>query len=116
MRTLVPKKAMAELNSLLGTTDVDAIDFAKDESTLFFRIGERVLTSRQLTGQFPNFEAVLPRDNNKFVTVRTKIFPPPSSASPSSPTSVQAPSSCVWIRARSRFVVLGRDRRVRRSD
>ena len=72
MRTLVPKKAMAELNSLLGTTDVDAIDFAKDESTLFFRIGERVLTSRQLTGQFPNFEAVLPRDNNKFVTVRTE--------------------------------------------
>jgi DNA polymerase-3 subunit beta len=27
------------------------------------------LTSRQLTGQFPNYEAVLPRDNNKFVTV-----------------------------------------------
>src|SRR5246127_4513906 len=72
LKTLVPKKAMAELNSLLGTTDVDAIEFAKDESTLFFRIGERVLTSRQLTGQFPNFEAVLPRDNNKFVTVRTE--------------------------------------------
>ena len=72
MRTLVPKKAMAELNSLLGTTDVDAIDFADDESTLFFRIGERVLTTRQLTGQFPNFEAVLPRDNNKFVIVRTE--------------------------------------------
>jgi DNA polymerase-3 subunit beta len=29
-----------------------------------------VLTSRQLTGQFPNYEAVLPRDNNKVVIVR----------------------------------------------
>jgi DNA polymerase-3 subunit beta len=70
MKTLVPKKAMAELNSLLNSTDVDAVEFGKDESTLFFRIGGRVLTSRQLTGQFPNYEAVLPRDNNKYVTVR----------------------------------------------
>ena len=70
MKTLVPKKAMSELASLLNSTDVESIDFAKDDSTLFFRIGARVLTSRQLTGQFPNYEAVLPRDNNKSVVVR----------------------------------------------
>ncbi len=69
MRVLVPKKAMAELSTLLGVTDAPAIEFAKDESTLFFRVGGRLLTSRQLTGQFPNYEAVLPRDNNKSVTV-----------------------------------------------
>ena len=71
MRVLVPKKAMAELNTLLSVTDDPAasVEFAKDESTLFFRIGGRLLTSRQLTGQFPNYEAVLPRDNNKSVTV-----------------------------------------------
>jgi DNA polymerase-3 subunit beta len=49
---------------------VETIEFAKDESTLFFRVGARLLTSRQLTGQFPNYEAVLPKDNNKAVTVR----------------------------------------------
>jgi DNA polymerase-3 subunit beta len=69
MRVLVPKKAMAELSTLLSVSDTPAVDFAKDESTLFFRVGGRLLTSRQLTGQFPNFEAVLPRDNNKSVTV-----------------------------------------------
>lgn len=69
MKTLVPKKAMAELNVLLQSGDVDEVEFAKDESTLFFRVGGRLLTSRQLTGQFPNFEAVLPRDNNKVITV-----------------------------------------------
>jgi len=74
MKTLVPKKAMSELNSLLQNTDADVIEFAKDESTLFFRIGQRLLTSRQLTGQFPNFEAVLPKDNNKSVTVRRDEF------------------------------------------
>ena len=69
LKTLIPKKAMDELKSLLDSTDAETIEFAKDESTLFFRIGPRLLTSRQLTGQFPNFEAVLPKDNNKSVTL-----------------------------------------------
>ncbi|HEX4489065.1 MAG TPA: DNA polymerase III subunit beta, partial [Terriglobales bacterium] len=69
MKTLIPKKAMDELKSLLDSTDVESIDFAKDESTLYFRIGPRLLTSRQLTGQFPNFEAVLPKDNSKSINL-----------------------------------------------
>ncbi len=69
MKTLVPKKAMDELKSLLDS-DVETIEFAKDESTLYFRVGPRLLTSRQLTGQFPNFEAVLPKDNNKSVMIQ----------------------------------------------
>ena len=69
MKTLVPKKAMDELKSLLDS-DVETIEFAKDESTLYFRVGPRLLTSRQLTGQFPNYEAVLPKDNNKSVLVQ----------------------------------------------
>ena len=69
MKTLIPKKCMDELKSLLDSTDAETIDFAKDESTLYFRIGPRLLTSRQLTGQFPNFEAVLPKDNSKSITL-----------------------------------------------
>ncbi len=71
-KTLIPRKALAELNGLLSNTEAEQIDFADDEQTLFFRIGGRVLTSRKLTGQFPNYEAVLPRDNNKFVIVRSE--------------------------------------------
>ncbi len=74
LKTLVPKKAMNELRILLDATDAEHIEFAKDESTLFFRIGRRLLTSRQLTGQFPNYEAVLPKDNNKSITVRSADF------------------------------------------
>ena len=74
MKTLVPKKAMNELRILLDATDSDHVEFAKDDSTLFFRIGQRLLTSRQLTGQFPNYEAVLPKDNNKSITVKSADF------------------------------------------
>jgi DNA polymerase-3 subunit beta len=69
MKTLIPKKAMDELKSLLDS-DVETIDFAKDESTLFFRVGPRLLTSRQLTGQFPNYEAVLPKDITKSIALQ----------------------------------------------
>ena len=69
MKTLVPKKAMDELKSLLDS-DIETIEFSKDESTLYFRVGPRLLTSRQLTGQFPNYEAVLPKDNNKSVLIQ----------------------------------------------
>ena len=72
MKTLIPKKAMDELKSLLDShvgSEVETIDFAKDESTLFFRVGPRLLTSRQLTGQFPNYEAVLPKDITKSIAL-----------------------------------------------
>src|SRR6202044_3038357 len=71
-KTLIPRKALSELSSLLGSTDSETLEFADDDQTLFFRVGGRVLTSRKLTGQFPNYEAVLPRDNNKFVIVRSE--------------------------------------------
>jgi DNA polymerase III subunit beta len=71
-KTLIPRKALAELQSLLSASDAEYLEFADDEQTLFFRIGHRTLTSRKLTGQFPNFEAVMPRDNNKFVVVRSE--------------------------------------------
>jgi DNA polymerase III subunit beta len=70
-RVLIPRKALHELEQLLGNTEVEKVDFADTEQTLFFRVGHRHLTSRKLTGQFPNFEAVLPRDNTKFAVVRS---------------------------------------------
>lgn len=70
-RVLIPRKALQELQQLLSAPDVEKIDFADDEHTLFFRVGHRTLSSRKLSGQFPNFEAVMPRDNTKFAVVRS---------------------------------------------
>jgi len=70
LKVLVPKKAMDEVEKLSGAADSDSqIEFAKDESHLFFQVKHRLLISRILTGQFPNYEAVLPRDNNKHVVI-----------------------------------------------
>ncbi len=70
VKVLIPKKAMDEVEKLSSAAGSDAhIEFAKDESHLFFQAGHRLLISRILTGQFPNYEAVLPRDNNKNVVI-----------------------------------------------
>ena len=69
-RVLVPKKAMVEVQRLAAEAgDEDQIEFARDDSHLFFQVGPRLLISRMLTGQFPNYEAVLPRENNKVVVL-----------------------------------------------
>jgi DNA polymerase-3 subunit beta len=68
-RVLIPRKALQELQQLLTYTEAEKVEFADDEHTLFFRVGHRTLSTRKLTGQFPNFEAVMPRDNTKFAVV-----------------------------------------------
>lgn len=74
-RVLVPKKALIELQRLANDAGDDAvIEFSRDDSYLFFQLGSRKLVSRILTGQFPNYPAVLPRDNNKIVTIDHKEF------------------------------------------
>ena len=70
-RVLIPRKALQELQQLLGNTEEEKVEFADDEHTLFFRVGHRTLSTRKLSGQFPNFEAVMPRDNTKFAVVRS---------------------------------------------
>ncbi len=75
LRVLIPKKAMGELLRLLTEAGAEAaVQFSKDESHLFFAVGDpapagtgRLLISRMLTGQFPNYEAVLPRENKRVV-------------------------------------------------
>jgi DNA polymerase-3 subunit beta len=69
-RALLPRKAMGELARLAAEAPDDArLLFAGDENHLFFQIGDRLLLSRKLTGNFPDFERVLPKDHPQNVTL-----------------------------------------------
>jgi DNA polymerase-3 subunit beta len=70
IKVLVPRKAMGELVRMISESpDTERIGFSRDDNHLFFDMGKRLLISRLLTGQFPNYEAVLPRNNDRIVTV-----------------------------------------------
>ena len=75
IKVLIPKKAMGELVKMISESpDIDQIAFSRDDNHLFFGMGKRLLISRMLTGQFPNYEAVLPRGNDRvFVVNRDEI-------------------------------------------
>ena len=74
-RVLVPKKAMSEIQRLAAQAgDEGVIEFAQDESHLFFYVNGRLLSSRKLTGQFPNYEAVLPREVTRTVALERGEF------------------------------------------
>jgi len=69
-RLLIPKRAVAGLKRLADAQESDTpIEIAKDESHLFFSSGGSLLISRTISGQFPNYESVLPNSNNIVVTV-----------------------------------------------
>ena len=68
LKALIPKKAMAEITKLAAEARESAtIDFATDENHLFFECGGRLLITRRLTGQFPDYERVLPKERGTTV-------------------------------------------------
>lgn len=60
VRAIIPKKALSELRNLSGD---EAMLFGQDEHHLHFKLGDRVLSTRVIEGQFPAYEKVLPSDN-----------------------------------------------------
>jgi len=63
---ILPRKTLLELGKLLSEDDGD-ITFEGGENHLFFEVGGRVLISRMIDGQFPAYERVIPRGNDKLI-------------------------------------------------
>lgn len=64
LSVLVPRKALGRLSALISELpSAGALWFAQDEGHLFFRLENRLLICRKITGQFPAYEAVLPKAN-----------------------------------------------------
>jgi DNA polymerase-3 subunit beta len=64
VRVILPRKTLLELGRLLAEGDGD-IRYERGENHLFFEVGGRLLISRMIDGQFPAFERVIPKNNDK---------------------------------------------------
>jgi DNA polymerase III subunit beta len=71
--TLIPRKTLAELTKLTAGFDED-ISLGMDENHIYFQIGARLLISRMLYGQFPNYEMVMPKNNDKSVEFNSSLL------------------------------------------
>ncbi len=71
--TLIPRKTLAELTKLTAGFDED-ISLGIDENHIYFQVGPRLLISRMLYGQFPNYEMVMPKNNDKSVEFDSSLL------------------------------------------
>jgi DNA polymerase III subunit beta len=63
---LIPRKTLAELTKLTTSFEGE-ISLGSDENHIYFEVGPRLLISRRLSGQFPNYEMVMPKGNDKSI-------------------------------------------------
>ena len=66
VKAILPRKTLSELARLLTEQDTD-VQYERGENHLFFEIGPRLLISRMIDGQFPAYEKVIPKANDKRV-------------------------------------------------
>ncbi len=70
IKAIVSKKTLNELRKFEDET----VEFDLDENNLFFRVRNRTLISRIIEGKFPNYEAVIPKENPEALEIsREKI-------------------------------------------
>lgn len=70
IKVIVAKKTLNELKKF----EDGHVEFDMDDNNLFFRCGHRTLISRIIESKFPNFEAVIPKDNPHIMTVNKETF------------------------------------------
>ncbi|HXP95139.1 MAG TPA: DNA polymerase III subunit beta, partial [Telmatospirillum sp.] len=68
---IVPRKTVAELRKLLDETNVD-VTVSLSETKIRFAFDDAVMTSKLIDGTFPDYERVIPADNDKVLEVDCK--------------------------------------------
>ena len=63
-RAILPKKTLLELTQLLSDGE-ESVQYVCSENHLFFQIDGRQLSSRMIDAQFPAYERVIPKGNDK---------------------------------------------------
>jgi len=71
---IIPKKGVMELRKLLAEGEGDVV-FGVKERNIFVRQGGTELIVRLIDGDYPDYEQVVPKKNDKIVTIsRDKLF------------------------------------------
>jgi DNA polymerase-3 subunit beta len=64
---IVPPKALEQIRRLFGPTD--EVDVARSDNHLGFRSDKTLVYTRLIEGPYPNYEQVIPTDNDKAATI-----------------------------------------------
>lgn len=66
---IIPRNTLNELSRLSQDADSISLSFKKGESQIIFGVGDCILTSRLIEGDFPKFEDIIPKQSKLTVSV-----------------------------------------------
>jgi len=70
---ILPKKTIFQLISLLEQAN-SSIKISNNKSKIKIEIGNSVLISKVIDGRFPDYNKVIPKDNNKILEIKSNEF------------------------------------------
>jgi len=70
---IIPRKAVSEIRKLIDETDGEIL-ISLSEAKIRFSFGNAVLTSKLIDGTFPDYERVIPPNNDKILDVNVASF------------------------------------------
>jgi DNA polymerase-3 subunit beta len=69
---IVPRKTIGEIRKLLDDTKAEYVDISLSENKVRFALEYIVLTSKLIDGTYPDYERVIPTDNDKLLELKVK--------------------------------------------
>ncbi len=72
---LLPKKGVLEIKKVLGEMEEDKeVGIYFNQTHGFFKIGSSLMTIRLIEGEYPEYEQVIPKENDKVIKIEKERF------------------------------------------
>jgi DNA polymerase-3 subunit beta len=71
---IVPRKTVAEIRKLLDDTSSEQVAVSLSDNKIRFAVEDVTLTSKLIDGTYPDYERVIPTDNDKVLEIPTKTL------------------------------------------
>ena len=72
--SIIPSRTLAEFIRFQSGCSGDKVEIMKKDGQLIFKIGDNIMISRSIEGQYPKYKQIIPKDNNKIVLINREDF------------------------------------------
>jgi len=74
IKVIIPRKAILELKKFLDEGEHKGVEIAVSENHIVFQEGNYTLLSRLIDAKFPNYEEVIPKENENLLIINRELF------------------------------------------
>jgi len=72
--SIIPSRTLAEFIRFQSCCEEDSVEILKKDGQIIFKIGENIMISRSIEGQYPKYKQIIPKDNDKIAIVSREDF------------------------------------------